>query len=160
MTLIISYQMLALTILALCLLTAINYKFAGNTFFTLRSFSVWFWTLDLASLAVPDGVFYLVLPETFVIFLCGVLAFRLDAGSPFCRDNSARSFDRIPGLLEPDHYKQYCFHCSYHRAVLTITAFQNLVGEGDKSPFLLLARAATQEMIGKSAAFPHFDGVF
>jgi oligosaccharide repeat unit polymerase len=155
---IISYQMLALTILALCLLTAINYKFAGKSvLYPALIFSA-VWTLALALLAVSDGVFYPVLPETFVIFLCGVLAFSvgcwlaiLPATSPPIRSAEFQaSSNRIITVLLS--------------IVLIIAPFyyhwiSNLVGEGDKSPFLLLARAATQEMMGKSAAFTFFGTI-
>lgn len=150
--------MLALTILALCLLTAINYKFAGKALlYPALVFSA-VWTLDLALLAVSDGLFYPVLPETLIIFLCGVLAFSVGCWMaifpvtiPLVRSTKFQaSSNRIITVLLS--------------IVLIIAPFyyhwlSNLVGDGGNSPFLLLVRSATQEMMGKSAAFTFFGTV-
>jgi oligosaccharide repeat unit polymerase len=152
------YQMLALTILALCLLTAINYKFAGKALlYPALVFSA-VWTLDLTLLAVSGNLFYPVLPETLVIFLCGVLAFSVGCWLAV-----------FPAATPP--VRSIEFQASSNRIitvllsiVLIIAPFyyhwlSNLVGEGGNSPFLLLVRSATQEMMGTSAAFTFFGTV-
>src|ERR1041385_4155653 len=150
--------MLVLTILALCLLTAINYKFAGKALFYPAVVFSAVWTLDLALLAVSGDLFYPVLPETLVIFLCGVLAFSVGCWLAI--------FPATPPAVRPAE-----FQASSNRmitvllsVVIVIAPFyyrwlSNLVADGDNSPFLLLVRAATQEMMGKSAAFTFFGTI-
>jgi len=150
--------MLALTILALCLLTAINYKFAGKALlYPALVFSA-VWVLALSLLAVSGDLFYPVRPQTLVIFLCGVLAFSIGCW-----------FVILPATSPPVRSAE--FQASSNRIitvllsiVLVVAPFYyhwlaNLAGEGDNSPFLLLIRAATQEMMGKSAAFTFFGTV-
>src|ERR1051325_4676930 len=150
--------MLALTILALCLLTAINYKFAGKALlYPALVFSA-VWTLDLALFAVSGNLFYPVLPETLVIFLCGVLAFSVGCWLAIL---PATTTAARPAEFQASSNRIITVLLS---VVIVIAPFyyrwlSHLVADGDNSPFLLLVRAATQEMMGKSAAFTFFGTV-
>src|ERR1041385_8004845 len=150
--------MLALTILALCLLTAINYKFARKALlYPALVFSA-VWTLDLALLAVSGNLFYPVLPETLVIFLCGVLAFSVGCWLAIL---PATTTAARPAEFQASSNRIITVLLS---VVIVIAPFyyrwlSHLVADGDNSPFLLLVRAATQEMMGKSAAFTFFGTV-
>lgn len=139
------------------MLTAINYKFAGKALlYPALVFSA-IWTLALALLAVSGDLFYPVLPQTLVIFLCGVFAFSIGCWLAILPATSAP--------VRPAEFQE-----SSNRIITVLLAIvliiapfyyhwlSNLASEGG-SPFLLLIRAATQEMMGKSAAFTFFGTI-
>ena len=148
--------MLLLTILVLCLLTAINYQFGGRAVLHPAVVFSAVWAIALSLLAASGDMFYPMLPETLAIFLFGAFAFSagcwiamLPVASPYLPSPVLRSSSNriIWGLLVVVAIGAPF----YYRWLSGLIA-----GSGKEGPFLMLVRMSTVELMGKSSAFTIF----
>lgn len=137
------------------LLSVLNYRFGRSVFFPSFVFSV-VWTVDLCLLASSGNMFYPVLLETLILLALGGLAFSIGAFAGLVPPLSK------PYLPEFSGVSNRIINWLLFFVIATIPFYYRwlaeLTGNGD-SPFLQMVRLATQEMMGKSAAFTFFGTV-
>jgi len=137
------------------LLTVVNYRFGRSILFPSFVFSA-VWTVDLCLLASSGNMFYPVLLETLILLAMGCVAFSLGAFAGLAPPLSKPCLPEFSGTSNRIINWLLFF-------IIATTPFYfhwltGLTGSGD-SPFLQMARMATQDMMGKSAIFTFFGTV-